>query len=232
MDLRLSFARALVVAALLLAPQAVRAGPVCGGSTFTTCASVTVRKILLANGNIRVRFEVMNQAGLGNTHGGTRFTYIGLSDLPDSAAYVDRSLFVGGSAEESDWEIAKPRKSDAENPHGLKLREDMRGVRLREGVLEGLSAGEVAAFEFELSGVAFDDVNVENWEIRAEAVGVECSTDLVAKNGTLNEARSTTALCAAAVVTPEPATLVLLATGLAAIGGAAARRRRSHRVFP
>jgi hypothetical protein len=218
-----SFARALVVAALTAAPQVALAGPVCGGSTFSTCASISVTKIMLANGDVRVRIEVMNQAGLGGTHGGTRFTYIGLWGLPETATYADSTLRVGGTVEETDWRVATRTKQD-EARNGLKLRDDMRGVRLREGVVEGLRPGQTASFEFDLSGVAFEDVDVRRWEIRGEASSVECATDLVAKNGTLSEARGAEALCAV-VLTPEPASLVLLATGLLGVCGIALRRR-------
>ncbi len=209
---------------VLATPLAAGATPACGGSTFTTCASVTVIKVLLANGNVRVRIEVMNQAGLAGTDAATRFTYIGLWGLPSSAAYVDSSLTSGGTALQSDWRVATPTEDDERQ--GLKLREDMRGVRLRPGVVDGIRAGQVAAFEFDLSGVTFDEVNVRDWEIHAELAGAECATDLVAKNGTLNEARKAVAQCAVSAVTPEPPVIFLVATGLAVLSGLSWRRRR------
>ncbi|MGQ0641206.1 MAG: PEP-CTERM sorting domain-containing protein [Gemmatimonadaceae bacterium] len=221
-----SLARALAAAALLVAPQITRATPVCGGSTFTTCASVTVTKVLLSNGNVRVRFEVMNQAGLGESNGETHFTYVGLWGLPSTASYADSSVTVGGSALPSDWRAATP--SELDDPEKFIMRADMRGVRLRPGIFEGLRAGQIASFEFDLTGVRLEDVNVNNWEIHGAIGRAECVTDLVAKNGTLNEARMAAPLCSA-VITPEPATFVLFATGLAAMGGIVLRRRRYSR---
>jgi PEP-CTERM motif len=220
-----SWSRTLTGALLLLASQTARATPVCGGSSFTTCASVTITKILLANGNVRVRIEVMNQAGLGRTHDEPHFTYIGLYGLPSTAAYVDSSLVVGGQARSTDWRVAERTEADRQLKNDFQLRDDMRGVRLQQGVLEGLRAGQMASFEFDLTGVAFGEVNVRDWELHAEAGGGECGTTMVGRDGTVSEARNEAAFCGA-VATPEPATILLLATGLIGVGGFAWRRSR------
>ncbi len=216
------------IALLLITPSLARATPVCGGSTFTTCASVNITKVLLSNGNIRIRIEVLNQAGLAGTYERITFTRFGLWGLSENARYVARSLVVGGGAIETDWRLASLSAEDDSIPKELRMRPDLRGVRLRRGIALGLTQKQPASFEFDLSGVAIDDVNIRDWELHAEAVDGSCSTDMVARDGTLGEARSASALCSA-VLTPEPITLLFFTTGLAALGGMRWTRRRRRR---
>ena len=203
---------------LLVAPSSARATPACGGSTFATCASVNITKTLLSNGNVRIRIEVLNQAGVAGTYERLTITRLGVWGLAEHARYVQGSLVVGGDAVESDWRLASLTAEDDSIPKELRMRPDLRGVRLRQGIALGLTQKQPASFEFDISGVAIDEINVRNWELHAEADSGSCSTDMVARDGTLNEARNTSALCSA-VVTPEPNTLLFLSTGLAAFGG-------------
>jgi len=220
-----SWPRTLTGTLLLLGAHTAAATPVCGGSSFTTCASVTITKLLLANGNVRIRIEVMNEAGLGRSQDEAEITYIGLYGLPSSAAYVDSSLIVGGAARSTDWRVAERTEEDKVPKNDFQLRDDMRGVRLRQGIIEGLRAGQSASFEFDLTGVAFEAVNARDWELHAEAGGGDCGTTMVARNGTVSEARNEAAFCGA-IATPEPASILLLATGLVGFGGIAWRRAR------
>lgn len=217
--------RATATALFVLAPSAARATPACGGSTFATCASVTITKTLLSNGNVRIRIEVLNQAGLAGTYERMTFTRMGLWGLPEYAHYVPGSLVVGGDAVETDWRLAALTPEDDTLPKEVRMRPDMRGVRLRQGVALGLRQRQPASFEFDLSGIAIDEINTRNWEIHAEAVEGGCTTDMVAHEGTLNTARNQSALCSA-VLTPEPNTILLFATGLAGLTGLQLLRRR------
>lgn len=218
--------RAATWAALLaLTPALARATPACGGSSFATCASVSITKTLLSNGNVRIRIEVLNQAGLAGTFDRVSITRLGLWGL-DSARYVPGSLVVGGSAEATDWRLATLSPEDDSIPKELRMRPDLRGVRLQRGIVLGLKQLQPASFEFDLTGVPIDSVNVQNWELHFEADG-GCSTDMVAHNGTLNEARQDRALCEP-VMTPEPSTLLFFATGLAGLSGLRWIRRRAR----
>lgn len=221
----LALRTAASAALLALAPALASATPACGGSSFSTCASVNITKTLLSNGNVRIRIEVLNQAGLGGTFDRVTITRLGLWGL-DSARYVPGSLVVGGAAEESDWRLAALSAADDSVPKELRMRSDLRGVRLRPGVVLGLRQEQPASFEFDLAGVPIDSVNVNNWELHFEADG--CSTDMVAQNGTLNEAKQDRALCEP-VMTPEPGTLLFFTTGLAGLSSFQWLRRRRRK---
>jgi hypothetical protein len=227
--MRLSrLAAGAVAIALLIAPSVARATPACGGSTFATCASVNVTKTLLSNGNVRIRIEVLNQAGLAGTYERTTITRVGLWGLSDSARYVAGSLTVGGEAVETDWRLASLSAEDDSIPKERRMRQDLRGVRLRQGIPLGLTQKQPASFEFDITGISIDEINIRNWELHAEAQDGSCATDMVAREGTLSEARSSSALCTA-LVTPEPSTLLFLTTGLAGLSGLQwVRRRRKH----
>jgi hypothetical protein len=216
-------ALALIIGA---APSMARAMPACGGSTFATCASVNITKTLLSNGNVRIRIEVLNQAGFAGTYERTTITRLGLWGLSENARYVAGSLTVGGEAVATDWRLASLSAEDDSIPKELRMRPDLRGVRLRQGIVLGLTQKQPASFEFDLTGISIDEINIRNWELHAEAQEGSCTTDMVAREGTLNEARSASALCTA-LVTPEPSTLLFFTTGLAGLSGLQwARRRR------
>ena len=218
---------AAAVALFALAPGVARANPACGGNNFTTCASVSITKTLLSNGNVRIRIEVLNQAGLAGTFERMTITRLGLYDLPENARYVDGSLVVGGEAVANDWRLAKLSAEDDSVAKELRMRPDLRGVRLKQGVALGLTQKQPASFEFDLTGVAIGDINVQNWELHFEGEA-GCTTEMVARNGTLNEVKSVSALCSA-VATPEPSTLLFFTTGLAGLSGLQWARRRRKR---
>ena len=220
--------RAVAIALLIIAPSAAHATPACGGSTFATCASVNITKTLLSNGNVRIRIEVLNQAGLAGTYERMTITRLGLWGLSDSARYVAGSLTVGGDAVETDWRLASLSAEDDSIPKELRMRPDLRGVRLRQGIALGLTQKQPASFEFDLTGIPIDEINVRNWELHAEAQDGSCSTDMVAREGTLSEARTASALCTA-LVTPEPSTLLYFTTGLAGLSGLQWARRRQRK---
>lgn len=226
---RLTAGAAALALLIIAAPSAACATPACGGSTFATCASVNITKTLLSNGNVRIRIEVLNQAGLAGTYERMTITRLGLWGLSDSARYVAGSLNVGGDAVETDWRLASLSAEDDSIPKELRMRPDLRGVRLRQGIPLGLTQKQPASFEFDLTGISIDEINIRNWELHAETQEGSCPTDMVAREGTLSEARGSSALCTA-LVTPEPGTLLLFTTGLAGLSGLQwVRRRRSKK---
>jgi hypothetical protein len=185
---------------------------------------VNVTKTLLSNGDVRIRIEVLNQAGVAGTFERMTITRLGLWGLPDSARYVAGRLVVGGEAVQNDWRLASLGAEDDSIPKELRMRADLRGVRLRQGIARGLTQKEPASFEFDLTAVSINDVNTLNWELHFEAEG-GCTTDMVARNGTLNEVKSVSALCSA-LATPEPSTLLFFSTGLAGLTGLHWMRRK------
>ena len=226
-----------LIAASILVTAPAGATTFCGGSTFSTCASVAVTKVLLSNGNVRVRIEVLNEAGYGSTYRGASFTRVGLWGVPESAQYVPGSLFVGGNANPNDWRFANAASDDDEEDSarkdGKKVKEEpavarMKGVRLKRGLFEGLPPGQPAVFEFDLTSVSIDEVNTRDFVLQAELDRCACSTNAIGSNGTVNEARNERSVCVAAaaeaVLTPEPPAFVLLATALAGLTALAWRR--------
>lgn len=209
--------------ALSSVPSTARA-QVCGGSNFATCASVSISASDIGSGVVRIVMTVTNQSGLNGTYAGTIFGTMGLWGL-GGYSYVSGSLLVTG-APLSNWGLGTVGLS------GVGITANTAGVNRSGSIQNGLLPGQTATFQFDISGLTAAGIDVNDWAIHGLSGppdlvnGGNCSTKLVSTDGSVNTGPYDPN-CAFASAAPEPATMALLATGLAGIaGGAAARRRR------
>jgi hypothetical protein len=204
---------------------------ICGGSTFSTCAAVTVTTAYNSiTGRTTVTMSVTNLAGSNGTYAGTVVTQVGLWNLPVGhgqnvgAAYVNGSLNVldqNNNNVTSAWQLGTNGLS------GSGIQPGVFGVDPLNGINGGIASGNTYTFTFELTGLASNfDLNTGGFALHGQGGFNSCSTKLVVDSDGTGNAGPYDPACTPITSTPEPVTMTLLATGLAGMSGAGYIRRR------
>lgn len=248
--MRHRFKQLLAVALLAAAPAATadaqasasRYYEVCGGSYagwsgVGLCASVNVSVRELPSGRAVVTLTVRNMSGLNGSYSGSVFTGVGLDNvMPPSINVINGSLRVTGPC------ASEPsRTCDFSNHWGLAndkaigggvkvdlLNSTDRGVNYSLASSCGLSAGTAPGTNTIVTACGATGGYAEiSFEVTSYFDPNLTSTLYVkAQNGYNGGSTTCQTSSLDCTVAPEPATVTLVAGGLAAIGLARRRRRR------
>jgi hypothetical protein len=203
---------------------------ICGGNNFATCAAVSVTTAYSSvTGRTFVTMTVTNLSGTNGTQAAI-FTQIGLWNLPKKnpgTAYVAGSLTVldqNNNNVTSAWQLGTP------GLNGAGIQPGVFGVDPTQGINGGLAAGDTYTFTFELTGIGSQfPLDEAGFALHGQGGYNGCSTKLVVDgDGNPNQGPYLEECTPPITATPEPVTMTLLASGLAAMGGAGLIRRRKE----
>lgn len=195
-------------------------GTYTGGSNFATTASVSLAYSAVSAGVYLFQLNVTNlgQTGLDSNPYifGEVYKAIGLFNLPKAFSLLASSSSLAG------WTVDK--SSDL-NGDGL-VKATTAYVSPDPAPQNGLQVGSAASFSFTIGGFAGYDPTAVGAGIHAIAGPTGCSTKLGVQGGSVvRDGPYDDATCSP-VVTPEPAGILLVGTGLLGILGIGFVRRR------
>jgi len=211
------------------APAAARADTLvnqqfCGGNTFNTCAFISSSTSLNGSGNTVLTLTVTNPVG---NNAGSVFTAVGIANLPSGATVTGGTASGAGTS----FTFAPGGPSGLS---GAGIESDVVGFGAEPPApTNGINVGESATFTFTFNGAYnLGAIQYSLHDQGGAPQGCEASTKLVINGSVAGGYTANVGPCGPPppppppTTVPEPASLMLLASGLASIGGTGVIRRR------